>query len=194
MDENESGTEQSNAEGETPPAPTTPDPRDEEIKGLQAQLAELDEHKRKLNEENAKRRRDAQAALTEQGEYKALAESLQKEREELRARLDEVAPSVEKAKAYDEFVQAETERISEATKEAPDFIKVAIRSASSLSDKRAILSGFLAMQNGRQPPSGGTPGAAIIPLDESTPEGRAAIRKEWAAHNRTARSTFDPRR
>ena len=163
------------------PAATTPDPRDATIQELKQQIGSSTEHKSKLNEEAKQSRLKKQLAQQEQGEFKALSESLAAERDTLLTQVGEMSSLVDKAKSWDDWQVSEQERISSAVESAPALVRMAVESASTLSQRQAIMREWQNETSGyKPPPSGGSHGKQTEVLDERTAEGRSKIREGWS--------------
>jgi hypothetical protein len=96
-------------------------------------------------------------ALEEQGQFKALAESL-------KARVSELEPLEALAKRWQDFEAAEGKRIAQAKESLPPHWQAALDAAANLDGKQAILRAYDAERSSTKPapppaPAGGAPAA-----------------------------------
>ena len=128
---------------------------DGEKDDLSGQVMDLKNHISKLNEENKKHRlrfKDEQgqreAALTEQGQYKALAESLQERLDGI----EKTLPSLkEKAERFDVWSQREADHIEKRLASVPDSWRTVVERAPNLETKRDILAALDQSKNNPVP-------------------------------------------
>lgn len=127
---------------------------------LAARLAKLEAENNKLRDESAQRRikakeegEKAAKALEEQGQFKALAETL-------KARLAELEPLEGDAKQWRSFVQQESQRIDAQKASLPPHWQAALDGAGSLDGKRAVLAAYEAERGTKKQPAAPPPGGA----------------------------------
>lgn len=133
-----------------------------------ARLEALEKENKSLRDESASRRvkaKEAQAAAEkaaeEQGQYKALADSLKQ-------RLGELEPLEAQAKAWQAHEKREAERFAKVRETLPTHWQQALDASPSLDGKQAILSAYEAerasaspgKQPAKAPAPGNPPGAA----------------------------------
>jgi chromosome segregation ATPase len=119
-----------------------PEPK-EETEGLAAKIADMQKHISALNEENKNHRLKAKAeheakldALSQNGEYKQLAEALTDKISTLETALPEMRVKADK---FDEWTQNEAQRIEKEIEHIPEQWRVVIDHAGDMETKRRIL-------------------------------------------------------
>ena len=134
-----------------------------------ARLAKLESENSRLRDEAAQRRlkakeeaANAQKALEEQGEFKALADSY-------KMRITELEADAEDAKAWRSYRDAESKRIEEMKASLPPHWQAALDATSSLDGRRAILSAYEAERGAKtRTPAAPPPGSAAPPAAGGT--------------------------
>lgn len=114
-----------------------------ESEGFAQEIAAMREHIGRLNEENKKHRLRAKeeaaqrdAALSENGQFKALAESLKARLEEIESDLPELQ---KKAALFDDYRQKEAERVEKEIETVPAEWREVLTAAPDLETKSRIL-------------------------------------------------------
>ena len=150
------------AESTTTSAPDqAPDPRDQRIAELERAANANAEQAKKYRQAKAAEKEAKEAALVENGNFKALAESLQAERDSLKSQLGELGPLAAEFKADKEARSAALEqRISGLS----DDDKALIQGAGNLANQEALASRLMGLkptvtpnadtESGTKPPSG----------------------------------------
>ena len=125
---------------EQPQTQSAPAPEDS---GQSHEIIAMREHISRLNEENKKHRLRAKeeaaqrdAALNENGQFKALAESLKARLEEIESGLPELQ---QKAALFDEYRQKESERVEKEIQTVPEHWREVLTAAPDLETKARIL-------------------------------------------------------
>lgn len=125
---------------EQPQSESAPAPEDN---GQSHEITAMREHIGRLNEENKKHRLRAKeeatqrdAALNENGQFKALAESLKARLQEIESDLPELQ---HKAALFDDYRQKESERVEKEIQAAPEHWREVLTAAPDLETKARIL-------------------------------------------------------
>tara|TARA_R100001594_G_scaffold43607_2_gene75777 strand:- start:1674 stop:2270 length:597 start_codon:yes stop_codon:yes gene_type:complete len=155
------------------------------------EISSMRNHIAKLNEENKRHRLRAKeeseakiTALQENGEFKQLAKALQEKVEILEADL----PSLrEKAGAFDEFQEKESQRISQAISSVPENWREVIEGAPDLHTKRQILEVLQTTKQSQPQPQT----QANAPSNNSQPSSAKEIAAAWMAKNSTKSGLFN---
>ena len=131
----ENTTAEEQPQNESAPAP--------EDNGQSHEITAMREHIGRLNEENKKHRLRAKeeatqrdAALNENGQFKALAESLKARLKEIESDLPELQ---HKAALFDDYRQKESERVEKEIQAAPEHWREVLTAAPDLETKARIL-------------------------------------------------------
>jgi DNA repair exonuclease SbcCD ATPase subunit len=138
-----------------------------ELEALQAQMAKQQEFIDRIKDAEKTERSKRQEAQEQQGEYKALAESLKQEREELERQLqetrrlyEEAQPVIERTKAREQELQGQVEQ--RMANGLPEYLKTAIRGMTDVQAQWDAISQYdrdrgLAPDTKPSTPSGGPP-------------------------------------
>lgn len=153
------------------------------------EISSMRNHIGKLNEENKRHRLRAKeeteakiTALQQNGEFKELARALQEKVDFLETDLPQLR---EKATAFDEFQERETQRIAEAVSSVPENWRGVIDGAPDLHTKRQILE---VLQTTKQPQP---QTQANAPSNNSQPSSAKEIAAAWMAGNSTKTGLFN---
>ena len=155
------------------------------------EISNMRNHIAKLNEENKRHRLRAKeeseakiTALQENGEFKQLARALQEKVEILETDLPTLR---EKAGAFDEFQEKESQRISQAISSVPENWREVIEGAPDLHTKRQILEVLQTTKQSQPQPQT----QANAPSNNSQPSSAKEIAAAWMAKNSTKSGLFN---
>ncbi|HAW77684.1 MAG TPA: hypothetical protein DCW74_18355 [Alteromonas australica] len=156
---------------------------------LNAEIESMRVHISKLNEENKKHRLRAKeeseakiAAMSENGEYKQLAETLRERLEHFESEFPQIQA---KAQSWDSFEAEQVERINQEIENAPAEWKDVLTGMSDWRQQAKILENINQVKVATPPPVQANP-----PASAGGPQSAKDIAQQWIKKQKNSRGYF----